>query len=376
MNDWLIYFGVPDFLLCTVALMIVCYAAGWWVSRRQHRQGTAPDAILGSLPYGAILLRHDGQMLTVNAEAKKLWDLPPLPGSAPHPLAALAGEARQEGGHCMRTLDAPSSARLRVWATAVDAGTTLLILEDFSARKQQEGFYRNFISNVSHELKTPLTVIQGHASALDEGGNSNDPRQVALRQTSLRVIAQETARLTQLVDNLLLLSRLEMADFSLESKPVNFEAVMENAILQVSDMAEARNISINLQVSGPLPRIPADPSRLKQVCLNLLDNAIKYNHEGGAITVKLETDEKHLICHIADTGEGIPEADLPHVFEKMYRVARPQGHYVEGSGLGLSIVQRIVTQHKGSISVNSRPKEGATFTILLPHLERRTRAER
>lgn len=367
MNDLLVYFGLPDFILCTLALIVVCGAVGWWAGRRRRPQASEPDAILNGLPYGAILLRRDGQIFVANAEAQKLWDFPALPASAPQSLAALAGDVRQEGGRCTRTLDAPSGVKVRVWAAAVDAGATLLILEDFSARKQQEGFYRNFISNVSHELKTPLTVIQGHASALNESGNSNDPHQIALRQTSLRVIAQETARLTQLVDNLLLLSRLEMADFTLESKPVNFEAVVENAILQVSDLAEVRGVSINMQVSGPLPRIPADPSRLKQVCLNLLDNAIKYNREGGAITVKLEADEQHLICHIADTGEGIPAADLPHVFEKMYRVARPQGHYVEGSGLGLSIVQRIIEQHKGNISVNSQPGEGTTFTILLPH---------
>jgi len=360
-NDLLVYFGLPDFILCTLSLIVVCVAVGWWLGRRRR----SPAAILNGLPYGAILLRRDGQMLAANAEARKLWDFPAL--SAPPPLAALAGDVRQEGGRCTRTLDAPSGVKVRVWAAAVDDGATLLILEDFSARKQQEEFYRTFISNVSHELKTPLTVIQGHASTLNESGDGNDPRQVALRQTSLRVIAQETTRLTQLVDNLLLLSRLEMPDFILESKPVNFEAVVEDAILQVSDIAEERGVSINLQVSGPLPRIPADPSRLKQVCLNLLDNAIKYNHESGAITVKLEADEKHLICRISDTGEGIPEADLPHVFEKMYRVARPQGHYVEGSGLGLSIVQRIIEQHKGSISVQRRPGAGAAFTIRLPH---------
>ncbi|MBN2002657.1 MAG: GHKL domain-containing protein [Anaerolineae bacterium] len=362
MNDWLIYFGLPDFILYTVALMIVCYAAGWWVSRRQHRQETTPDAILDSLPYGAILLRHDGQMLTVNAEAKKLWNLPPPPGLAPHALAALAGEARQEGGHWMRTLDAPSGASLRVWAAVVDAGATLLILEDFSARKQQEGFYRNFISNVSHELKTPLTVIQGHASALDHGGKADDPR-----HTSLRIITQETARLTQLVENLLWLSRLEMPDFIMERKPVNMEAVVENSILQLSDLAEARGISLNLQTTGPLPRILADQSRLKQVCINLLDNAIKYNHDGGTITVSLDADEHNVICRISDSGEGIPEEDLPHIFEKLYRVARPQGRYVEGSGLGLSIVRRIIEQHRGSISVQSEPVKGTTFTLLLPH---------
>jgi signal transduction histidine kinase len=204
-------------------------------------------------------------------------------------------------------------------------------------------------------------VIQGHVAALGEGLADDDPR-----QTSRRVVAQEAARLTQLVDNLLLLSRLEMPDFSLERRPVSLEAVAEDAILQLFDLAEAQNVTLSLQRQVGLPRIMADRARLKQVLINLLDNAIKYNRPGGEVTVRLGADQERVTVQVADTGEGIPAQDLPHIFAKMYRVERRRGRYVEGSGLGLSIVQRIVEQHQGSVSVESREGAGTTFTVSLP----------
>jgi two-component system phosphate regulon sensor histidine kinase PhoR len=164
---------------------------------------------------------------------------------------------------------------------------------------------------------------------------------------------------------LLLLSKLEMPDFSLETRLVNLEAVAEDAILQLSDLAEARGISLSLQMESSVPRIMADRARLKQVFINLLDNAIKYNREGGAVVVRLKVEGERVVTQVMDTGEGIPAQDLPHIFEKMYRVERRQGRPVEGSGLGLSIVRRIVEQHGGSISVASREGE-TTFTVILP----------
>jgi two-component system phosphate regulon sensor histidine kinase PhoR len=261
----------------------------------------------------------------------------------------------------VRSLDAPSGLKLQVRATPLRTGLTLIVLEDLTAKRYREAFYRNFVSNASHELKTPLTVIQGHVAAVSEGLAEDDAC-----QTSLRIVAQEAARLTQLVDNLLLLSKLEMPDFALDRRLVNLEAVVEDAILQMSDLAEQRSISLNLQRESRLPRISADQARLKQVFINLLDNGIKYNREGGSVTVRLVADEKRVIARVIDTGEGIPAQDLPHIFEKLYRVERRRGRYVEGSGLGLSIVQHIVEQHGGAISVESQMGAGTTFTVTLP----------
>jgi two-component system phosphate regulon sensor histidine kinase PhoR len=358
MRDLIIYFGLPEFVLLLAEIVLGVGTAGWVMGRWRGRTSpTQTAALIESLPYAAVLARRDGRVAAANAEARQLWGEKDFPARLAQPLAALVRE--QARGVC--SLDAPSGLRLQARTAPLRRGLALIILEDLSARQRQEAFYRNFVRHVSHELKTPLTVIQGHVAAVSEGVPGDDPR-----QTSLRIVAQEAVRLTQLVDNLLLLSRLEMPDFALERRPVNLEAVVEDAILQLTDLAEAQGVALNLESTGSLPRILADRARLKQVFINLLDNAIKYNRAGGAVTVRLSVEAGRVIAQVVDTGEGIPSQDLPHVFEALYRVERRQGRQVEGSGLGLSIVQRIVEQHGGGIAVESRVGEGSAFTVTLP----------
>jgi signal transduction histidine kinase len=355
MGDLVIYFGLPEFILIVIAIVLGAGAAGWALARRMEKGASRQAAaLIETLPYGAILAWRDGRVAAANAEARQLWGEGDL---LAEPLSAMVTE--QARGVC--SLDAPSGLRLQARSAPLGQDLTLLILEDLSARQSQETFYRHFIRHVSHELKTPLTVIQGHVAAVSEDLPGDDPH-----QTSLRIVVQEAVRLTQLVDNLLLLSRLEMPDFALERRTVNLEAVVEDAILQLADLAEAQGITLNLESTGGLPRLMADRARLKQVFINLLDNAIKYNHAGGTVTVRLSADAGRLITQIADTGEGIPSQDLPHIFEALYRVERRQGRPVEGSGLGLSIVQRIVEQHGGSLAVESQVSQGSTFTVTLP----------
>ena len=362
MNDLVIFFGLLDFILILLAVVLVAGLIGWVVGRLRRELFLSQIAeILAVFPQGAVIAWSDGHVILTNDEARQMWGSDPFPARLEGHLADLVGEAQSSDGHIVRSLDASSGLKLQVRAAPLQSGPILLVFEDLTARQHQEAFYRNFISNVSHELKTPLTVIQGHVAAIGEGLADDDPR-----QTSRRVAAQEAVRLTQLVDNLLILSRLEMPDFVLERRLVNLEAVAEDAILQLSDLAEARHISLGLRKEGSVPRIVADRARLKQVLINLLDNGIKYNRQGGTVTVRLSANEEWVTVRVTDTGEGIPAQDLPHVFEKMYRAERRQGRYVEGSGLGLSIVQRIVEQHKGSISVKSQVGEGTTFTVMLP----------
>jgi two-component system phosphate regulon sensor histidine kinase PhoR len=362
MSDWLIYFDLVGFLLVAPAVIVAAGLLGfiidWWWSRRVILDRFAE--LLETLAQGALIVRTDGKVVLTNSEARQLWGREPFPKIA-GPLAEVVQEVQRQHTADVRSLDAPSGLKLQVRATPLRTGLTLIVLEDLTAKRYREAFYRNFVSNASHELKTPLTVIQGHVAAVSEGLAEDDTH-----QTSLRIVAQEAARLTQLVDNLLLLSKLEMPDFTLDRRPVNLEAVVEDAILQMSDIAEQRSISLNLQRESRLPRISADQARLKQVFINLLDNGIKYNREGGSVTVRLGADTERVVVRVIDTGEGIPAQDLPHIFEKLYRVERRRGRYVEGSGLGLSIVQRIVEQHGGTISVESQKGEGTTFTVMLP----------
>lgn len=362
MGDLIIYFGLLDFLLLLLVVLLVVGLVGWALGRwRQSSHLKWLIDLPNALPDGVVVAQADGRVLLASAEARQLWGDGSFPQRLVGILADIAREAGSGPGYSLRSVDAPSGLKLQVRATLLRPELVLLVLEDLTVRQRQEAFYRNFVSNVSHELKTPLTVIQGHVAALGEELADDDAA-----QTSVRVVAQETTRLTHLVDNLLLLSRLEMPDFSLDRRPVNLEAMIENAILQLSDLADTRGVSLSLQRKDGLPRILADRARLQQVFINLLDNAIKYNRRGGAVVVRMSADEKNVTVEVQDTGEGIPVQDLPYIFEKMYRVERRRGRYVEGSGLGLSIVQRIVEQHGGAISVDSRIGEGSVFAVMLP----------
>jgi two-component system phosphate regulon sensor histidine kinase PhoR len=369
MDGLIIYFGLVDFIALALLAVISALLGGFllsrWLSRRALRAYLTE--FLETLPYGGVIVRHNGKIVAANAEALSLWGEAVRSLRVTGPLAAIVQEVKEQDAACTQSLDAPSGLKLQVKATPLRSSSipyVLLTFEDITAKRYREAFYRNFISNISHELKTPLTVIQGHISTVGEALPGDDPR-----QTSLCIVAQEAERLTQLVDNLLLLSRLEMPDFALDRRMINLEAVVEDAILQLSDIAEEKEISLSLQRERRLPRIKADRARLKQVFINLLDNALKYNREGGSVTIRLSADARNVIAHVIDTGEGIPAQDLPHIFEKLYRVERRQGRYVEGSGLGLSIVQRIIEQHQGAISVESQVGEGSTFTVTLPHTE-------
>lgn len=279
-------------------------------------------------------------------------------------LRALVHDAQQQKQNVVRTIPAVEGQSIQARALFVPPAWTLLIVEDLESAQRQQSFYRNFIQNVSHELKTPLTVIQGHASKI--GGEPADRQSWA---ASVRIISEEAKRLTQLVDNLLTLARLESPSFALDLAPVNMGALLEESILQLYELAEEREIALSLNSPSGLPRLQADRARLKQVVLNLLDNALKYTPPGGSVQVELSDDPTalRLRCSIRDSGEGIPEDDLPYIFDKLYRVRRAGGRTVEGSGLGLTIARQILNAHGGEIRVESQMGVGSTFTFELPY---------
>ena len=356
MPDVIVYFGplelAATLLALAAAVAVVVYGVQWAGARRQRRR------LLEGLPYPAMLF-HNGQLRAQNAPAAD-W-------LANLDVQALARDSWRRGQDILRTIPAVEGQSFQARAIALPRGETLLLLEDLAAAQRQQAFYRNFIQNVSHELKTPLTVIQGHAAKM---GDVPDDRESWL--ASRRIIADEAKRLTQLVDNLLTLARLESPAFTLERAPLNLAALLEEAVLQVSDVAEERKLSLSLNVSPGLPRLNGDRARLKQVVLNLLDNAIKYTPPNGSITVAALLAERQaaggcrVVCSVQDTGEGIPPDDQPYIFDKLYRARRTRGRPVEGSGLGLTIAQEIIQAHGGEIGVESELGRGSTFTFTLP----------
>jgi len=353
MPDIILYFGPLEFAAIVLGLIVLSLLFASIIhntrlsSRLQH--------LLDGFPYPAMLFRKFRKPLSNGTAGRWIESLE---------IRALVNDVQSREQNIFRQVPDVEGLSYQARAIWLLKGNTLILLEDMGTAQRQQVFYRNFIQNVSHELKTPLTVIQGHAANMSE-----TPKDKEGWRTSLRIIRDEAQRLTQLVDNLLTLARLESPSFTLEKIPTCLAALLEESILQVSDLAEERQLAISLNMPPGLPNLNADRPRLKQVLLNLLDNAIKYTDSGGEITISLSMDEKNeeFICVVQDNGEGIPATDLPYIFDKLYRAQRAKGRPVEGSGLGLSIAMQIIQAHGGQIDVISELGQGSIFTFSLPY---------
>ncbi len=220
-----------------------------------------------------------------------------------------------------------------------------------------------FTADASHELRTPLTIMRGELEALLKEGIANED------QTSqVESVLEESERLTQIVEGLLLMSRLEAGESQTSKDPIDFATLVSTTTEQLSPLAEDKSISLDCE-TGRDVMVEANEIRLKQVVVNLLDNAIKYTPEGGKITVRVTGEPSWAILEVCDNGIGISKEALPHVFERFYRSEQIQARKARGTGLGLSMVQSIVDAHAGKVEVESRENEGATFRIHLPRLQ-------
>ena len=352
-QDLIIYFGPLEFAAIVIGTAGITAAGLYLLAKRARVR--RQQRLVDGFPYPAMIFQRD-RLAMRNDEAGG-WD-------ERVESRDVVTDSRLGETNIVRSIPAVEGQSFQVRAVRLSAQDTLLLLEDLGAAQRQQAFYRNFIQNVSHKLKTPLTVIQGHVSKM-----SAEPEDRDGWMASSRIINEETKRLTQLVDNLLTLARLESPSFALDLEKVNVGALLEESILQLSELAEQRQLGISLNMPPSLPRVMADRARLKQVILNLLDNALKYTSPGGEIAANLENDEANLqlACTIRDTGEGIPAEDLPYIFDKLYRARRSGGRPVEGSGLGLTLAQQIIEAHGGEIQVKSELGRGSTFTFTLPY---------
>lgn len=331
------------------------------------------NVVLNALPFPAALVSSDGQPLAVNAEATPWLEggslsrlVPPLCTLTRRVADSREAEAVQvtlsEGQPPLRVLARPlTEGGHRPGGPAAaqhPMGTSSLYGVLLLAPPGAAGASLDLTRLVAHELRTPLTAIIGHAEILE----SCDPAEEALWRRSRDFIAAEAQRLARLVDDLLSLSRLEVSPPLL--RIVNLRAVVESALSRLFDRAEAADLILTLDALPGLPRVRADPDRLEQALVNLLDNAVKYTPAGGTVTARLVSEGGYVRVDISDTGPGISPDDLPHLFEPLYRSESARG--LPGTGLGLTIVRTILDQHGAPISVHSTPGQGTTFTFRLP----------
>jgi signal transduction histidine kinase len=217
-----------------------------------------------------------------------------------------------------------------------------------------------FTADASHELRTPLTIMRGELETLLL--DKSTPPEVA---EALNSLFEETVRLSKIVEGLLSLSRLDTGEARMQRVKLNLSELAETTAEQMCLLAEEKKIKLAFETNGRVA-VEGDPSKLKQVLVNLIDNAIKYTPAGGEIRLSVENSNGRAQLHVADTGPGIPEAALPHVFDRFYRADEVRSREVEGAGLGLSIVQSICIAHGGTITVKNLKGGGCCFTVELP----------
>lgn len=235
----------------------------------------------------------------------------------------------------------------------------LLVFHDITELKRLEQMRKDFVANVSHELKTPITSIKGFTETLLDGA-MNDKNTL---EAFLNIILQESGRLQTLIQDLLDLSKIEQQGFKLNIQTVDLVMMLNDVITILEGKANEKGISLMLETSGEHIIVEGDLYRLKQIFINLINNAITYTPNGGMVTVKIIENKKTVTAKVKDTGIGINKDEIPRIFERFYRVDKARSRNSGGTGLGLAIVKHLVEAHKGNISVQSQFGKGTEFTI-------------
>ncbi|WLR50185.1 ATP-binding protein [Bacillus tianshenii] len=239
----------------------------------------------------------------------------------------------------------------------------VLVFHDITELKRLEQMRKDFVANVSHELKTPMTSIRGFSETLLDGA-MEDPE---LREYFINIILKESGRLQNIIKDLLDLSKVEQEGFQLNLQQVDLQSVVEDIELILRHKAEEKEIDLQLDLPEEPCLVEGDAHRIKQIFINLINNALSYTHAGGSVTVSVGKRGKYCSVSVADTGIGMKEEQIPRIFERFYRVDKDRSRNSGGTGLGLAIVKHLVEAHKGKIEVQSELGKGTVFTVLFKH---------
>ena len=329
--------------------------------------------ILDALDDGVLLLDGAGRLLVANPAARSWFGLPDdlRPGlpvqrvlGVPQvsELAEKAAEARAPVvGNLTVVFPEPRSLALRAFPLA-DRGPTgriVVTMTDITQRRRLEVLRRDFVANASHELKTPVAAVRALAETLLTA-LPEDPE--AGRRFAVR-IGREAERLDVLARDLLDLSRVERGTLYVE--PVDLVGLAKEMVALLADRAEERRIRLSTELQ-PNVAVRGDRAQLGLLLSNLIDNALRYTPAKGTVCVRLDATESRAVLQVADTGEGIPAAELPRIFERFYRVDKARARQTGGTGLGLAIVRHVAEAHGGTVRVDSELSRGSTFTVTLP----------
>jgi two-component system phosphate regulon sensor histidine kinase PhoR len=330
------------------------------------------DAILDGMVEGVVLIDAGGHLVLTNRAVRAMLRLPD-PAEGVHYLevvrqpdvASIVAAALAGRSPAPIEVELDRDARRRVMTNVVPVaaergGGAVLVLHDITDLRHADQVRRDFVANVSHELRTPLTAIRGYVEALlDAPSDAPAPREF------LDVIARHTLRMERLVRDLLRLARLDAGQETIERVPVGLAALIAGVERDLLPILEAKHQRVDVRIDADAASVPGDPAKLQDVFRNLIENASNYSPEGGVIEVTAGRADTHVEIAVADRGPGVPDADLPRIFERFYRVDRSRSRDPGGTGLGLSIVKHLVELHGGTVAAANRAGGGAVFTVRL-----------
>jgi signal transduction histidine kinase len=344
----------------------------YFAERRLHttiaEERAKLEAIIGGTTDAIIVTDAQNRVLLMNQAAQRAFDVETVP-EVGRPLeevvsneSLLALFAQPEAREEALTEEIPLSNGRTLYASLTPIAEVghIAVMQDITYLKELDKMKSDFVASVSHDLRSPLTLIIGYALMLPEAGELNETQQEFVESIKLGV-----AKMTTLIENLLDLGKIE-ASVGMEMKPCQLVTVINKEVAGLRDQARAKEIILQLQLPPELPLVQGNQVRLDQVVSNLVGNAIKFTPQGGMVTVSAREEKGEVVVEVKDTGIGIAPEDQVHLFEKFYRVDNEETSEIEGTGLGLAIVKSIVEGHGGRVWVESEFGQGSTFGFALP----------
>jgi two-component system NtrC family sensor kinase len=322
--------------------------------------------ILAKINDGVIVFDDDHRLVLVNQMANGAFKLgeanllsQPLSEVFSHPDLLELVESNSTGKTNRAEITVSDGRVFSTQITPIPDLGAAITMHDITSLKEIDRIKSDFVSTVSHDLRSPLTAILGYVELIERAGPVTE-----LQRDFIHRVQSSVHNITHLVDDLMDLGRIE-SGFDTRKEMIQLKPVIEQAAESMQKQLEDKSQKLVLQMPETLPPIFANAVQIGQMVQNLLDNASKYTHRGGEVTINCEVENQQIILQFKDNGIGIPQVDLPFIFDKFYRASNANNE-VTGTGLGLSIVKSIVENHQGRIWVESSPDEGSVFTVVLP----------
>lgn len=331
------------------------------------------SSILSSMADGVITFNRDGTILITNPPAERFlqnwyFEQGNTVGKA-EAVPSKVDELFQLAVNTEQEQFGEVSIQGRYWVVIMTPlynnkfiRGAVAVIRDMTEERQMDKLRKDFIANVSHELRTPIAMLQGYSEAIiDDIAQTNEEK-----KEMAKVIYDESLRMGRLVNELLDLARMEAGHLLLSVDRVEIPVYLQRIIRKFQGLAKEKEIELTVSMTEVDHYFVFDPDRIEQVLTNLIDNAIRHTPNGGSVMVKETLDEKGISLEVKDSGSGIPEEDLPFVFERFYKADKARTRGRSGTGLGLAIAKNIVDAHKGVISVQSKLGQGTTFSFFIP----------